>query len=63
MNIGVKLQLEKGNLIYVQNCLRFGLDEFLYLNFQIFCGNWEKSNLAHLWDTLTRAYIREKKIK
>ena len=45
INILVKLQLQLGNLIYVQNCLIFGLDEFLYINFQILSRNREKSNL------------------
>ena len=55
INFTYKLQLQLGNLIYVQNCIIFGLDEFLYINFQILSRNREKSKLRFFWDSL--AYL------
>ena len=52
INFTYKLQLQLGNLIYVQNCIIFGLDEFLYINFQILSRNREKSKLRFFWDSL-----------
>ena len=52
INFTYKIQLQLGNLIYVQNSLIFGLDEFLYINFQILSRNREKSKLRFFWDTL-----------
>ena len=58
INFTYKLQLQLGNLIYVQNCIIFGLDEFLYINFQILSRNREKSKLRFFWDSLL--YIKVK---
>ena len=52
INFTYKLQLQLLNLIYVQNCIIFGLDEFLYINFQILSRNREKSKLRFFWDSL-----------
>ena len=49
----MKLQPNIGNLNLHHRWLKFGLDEFLCINFQIFAGNCEKSNLAISWDALT----------
>ena len=48
----MKLQPNIGNLNLHHRWLKFGLDEFLCINFQIFAGNCEKSNLAISWDAL-----------
>ena len=58
INFTYKLQLQLLNLIYVQNCIIFGLDEFLYINFQILSRNREKSNLGFFWDTLMLAFAK-----
>ena len=55
INFTYKLQLQLGNLIYVQNCIIFGLDEFLYINFQILSRNREKSKLRFFWDSLMKS--------
>ena len=51
----MKLQPNIGNLNLHHRWLKFGLDEFLCINFQIFAGNCEKSNLAISWDALLSA--------
>ena len=57
INFTYKLQLQLGNLIYVQNCIIFGLDEFLYINFQILSRNREKSKLRFFGDSLEDIYL------
>ena len=59
INFTYKLQLQLGNLIYVQNCIIFGLDEFLYINFQILSRNREKSKLRFFWDSLVNPIQNE----
>ena len=61
INFTYKLQLQLLNLIYVQNCIIFGLDEFLYINFQILSRNREKSKLRFFWDSLMNLKIIFKK--
>ena len=59
INLIVKFQFNIWNLNLHHRWLKFGLDEFLCINFQILAGNCEKSNLAISWDTLIFLHLSE----